>query len=162
MYGKCRTDWHWFHYDIYLNDSWPAVSQICSFIFSPPTFIILAPKSTPIVRSWTALNRLLVKRKIEIKFKIKLIRGTQKITNLSTNCKSKQLFPTPVSPMTTIAILRMGSLDDMVFYWTDGGDGRQDCASRLKLCTVLLLSLLKFVQLNALKISRYPICFMQK
>jgi hypothetical protein len=37
-----------------LNDSWPAVSQICSLICLPSIVIIRAPNSTPIVRSCTA------------------------------------------------------------------------------------------------------------
>lgn len=49
----------------------PTVSHICSFICLLLMLIILAPNSTPIVRSWTGWNRL------------------------SVNCNSRHDFPTP-------------------------------------------------------------------
>lgn len=47
------------------------VSQICSFIGFPSIVTILAPNSTPIVKSWTGWKRL------------------------SVNCRRRQDFPTP-------------------------------------------------------------------
>jgi hypothetical protein len=55
--------------------SCPAVSQICSLICLPSIETILAPNSTPMVRSWTGWKRL------------------------SVNWRRRQDLPTPVSPM---------------------------------------------------------------
>ena len=56
-----------------LNDSWPAVSQICSLMFFSWIWIVRAPNSTPIVRSCYWRNRL------------------------SVNWSSRHDFPTPIT-----------------------------------------------------------------
>ena len=56
-----------------LNASWPAVSQICNLICLPSIFIMRAPNSTPMVKSWTGWNLL------------------------SVNWRSRHDFPTPIN-----------------------------------------------------------------
>ena len=61
-----------------LNDSWPAVSQICNLRAWPLTSTLRTPNSTPIVTSCRSLN----------------------VEPGSVNCSKRQDLPTPVSPIT--------------------------------------------------------------
>ena len=73
--GQTRSDQPTSSHYSYL--SWPAVSQICSFIFSPSISTVLIMKSTPMVAPWPGGNIPWV------------------------NLRTRQVLPTPALPTRT-------------------------------------------------------------